>query len=81
MMAWVRWNDATQTRLQPPVTIGNEVHPGVWNLNPNPNPNPNPHPNPNLNPNQVDPGFWKPFNSLAEYLIAGRGLSVSKAFS
>ena len=52
MMAWVRWNDATQTRLQPPVTIGNEE----------------------------DPGFWKPFNSLAEYLIAGRGLSVSKVF-
>eukprot|EP00964_Phaeocystis_antarctica_P065929 scaffold39831_cov58-Phaeocystis_antarctica.AAC.2 len=48
----VRWNDATQTRLQPPVTIGNEE----------------------------DPGFWKPFNSLAEYLIAGRGLSVSKVF-
>ena len=43
MMAWVRWNDATQTRLQPPVTIGNEVHPGVWN----PNPSPNPYPNPN----------------------------------
>ena len=49
----VRWNDATQTRLQPPVTIGNEE----------------------------DPGFWKPFNSLAEYLIAGRGLSVSKVWS
>ena len=48
----VRWNDATQTRLQPPVTIGNEE----------------------------DPGFWKPFNSLAEYLIAGRGLSVSQVF-
>ena len=52
MMAWVRWNDATQTKLQPPVTIGNEE----------------------------DPGFWKPFNSLAEYLIAGRGLSVSQVF-
>ena len=52
MMAWVRWNDATQTRLQPPVTIGNEE----------------------------DPDFWKPFNSLAEYLIAGRELSVSKVF-
>ena len=52
MMAWVRWNDATQTRLQPPVTIGNEE----------------------------DPDFWKPFNSLAEHLIAGRSLGVSQIF-
>ena len=46
------WNDATKTRLQPPITIGNEEN----------------------------PDFWKPFNSLAGYLIAGRGLSVSQVF-
>ena len=52
MMVWVRWNDATQNRLQPPVTIGNEE----------------------------DPDFWKPFNTLATSLIAGRELKTSGQF-
>ena len=52
MMAWVRWNDATQNRLQPPVTIGNEE----------------------------DPDFWKPFNTLATSLLAGRELKTSGQF-
>ena len=52
MMAWVRWNDATQDRLQPPVAIGNEE----------------------------DPDFWKPFNTLAASLIAGRELKTSGQF-
>jgi len=52
MMVWVRWNDATQNRLQPPVTIGNEE----------------------------DPDFWKPLNTLATSLIAGRELKTSGQF-
>ena len=52
MTAWVRWNDGTMIRKQPPVTLGHSQ----------------------------DADFWKPFNKLYEFNIAGMSVGTYSVY-